>query len=73
MKKVERFGPEWWMLYSAAWSRRWVEAVRLHPTVVNPASGAVQIMRPDPAAVAILCKQDADDGMNAYNAMCEAT
>ncbi len=64
-KVVERFGPEWWTLYAAAWQTRW-----------TPVRDGVGIQRPDKgyervpvnrAAVVLMAAQDADDGIAAFN------
>jgi len=68
---VERFGPEWWALYAAAWDRRWstakIEHERSERSVDHFDHRVLQ--KPNGMAVAIMCKQDADEGVEAFNAM----
>lgn len=56
-KTIERFGPEWWGLYAVAWQARQLEA----NLAWSPACSS------NPAGIAALAIQDADNGIDAFN------
>lgn len=64
---IERFGPEWWMLYAAAWQSRW-PAARQGVTVPRD-GGGTKVIPADPVAIATLATRDADEGRDAFNSM----
>lgn len=57
-RKVERFGAEWWALYAAAWQSRWTAEQR---------QSVLDVRRSSPTAVVLMCQQDADQGIAAFN------
>jgi hypothetical protein len=62
---VERFGPEWWTLYAAAWHVRWTP-VR-NGIGVQRADGGYERQSVDRSAIALMAIQDADEGIAAFN------
>lgn len=63
-KPVERFGPEWYALYAAAWQALWPSArggTREHT------GGAWKIIPVDVSACVQRAVRDADEGTEAFN------
>jgi hypothetical protein len=65
-KPIERFGPEWWTLYGAAWAELWPSArngTREH----TEKDGGWKITPVDRAACVLRTVRDADEGLDAFN------
>lgn len=67
-QKIERFGPEWWALYAAAWQALWPASVG--GTSVREKNGWTKLPADVPLCVRHAVRE-ADEGMDAFNGAIE--